>query len=259
MAIKYYEIFFNSLKMVTKVSNKMVLQQSEPDKVIIAQQSEGKEINIFIEAPKEVFDYDKDVAFGDFANFYSVFGATGDKPEISILEANNEANIVHVDGEYASVDYGLSIHSLMNPGKTMLPPVKDDGIVTVNITEADLKNIKQLTSSLIVSGSSSGTKLNILKEKGSDELKLTFKAHESVGHQFSKEFKTSINKDVEVKLVFDPLFFTWLPVNDYTFTVATGDGIINHIKALGIIKDGEGNEVCKQYFVAGPLKVTYVA
>ena len=259
MAIKYDETFFNALKSVTKISNKLVLQQSEDDKVIVAQQSEGKEINILIEAPQEVFDYDKDVAFGDFNNFYSVFGATGDAPEISIKEANDVANIVHVSGENAAVDYGLSIPSLMNPGKTVLPPMKPESIVTVKITEADLKNIKQLTSSLIVSGSGSGTKLNILKEAGEDELKLTFKAHESVGHQFSKEYATDTNTDTEIKLVFDPLFFTWLPANDYTFTVVTGEGIINHIRATGIIKNDDDKEVCKQHFVAGPLRVSYVA
>ncbi len=254
--------YFEAIKEITKVSNKIAFQQTA-DKVVVAHQSEGKEVNVFVEAPKEMFNYNHDVGMIDFNNFNTVFKALGENATISIDEIGEgddaEANLMHVNGDASNVSYGLSTVELMKGGRTVMPGRAETHTSSFTITEEQLKNIKQLTSALIVNGSGTGTKLSILSEKGDTNVKLTFAAHESVGHTFVKDFDSD-NADVEVKLVFDPLFFTWLPNNDYIFHVVVADGEVakvNHIVATGEVKDGD-THICYQNYIAGKLRQEYV-
>jgi hypothetical protein len=261
--VEFSPEFLDAIKSITNISSAIGIQHTE-DEIVIAQRSEGKEINVRMTAPKSSFNYDKDFGISDFPNFYSVYKVLNGQGTVGIdvnevgSDDHVEAASLTVANEDTSIEYGLSNMTRIGAGKKKENGFKD--FTTIEIPEDVVKNIQVLTKALVVSPSSAGTKLSILSEAGSNNVSLKFESNVALGNSFTREFEGD-NEALEVKLVFDPFFFTWLPANDYKLKIVVADGEVakvNHIVATGIIRDADGNEVCTQNFTAGKLRVPYI-
>jgi hypothetical protein len=221
-------------------------------------------------APMEMFDYNKIIAISDFPNFINVYKALGENATIHINEkeiGDNEYEpfSITLASEATNVEYALSNPTSIKSGRSPLPPEEEDNTFRFTINENELRNIKVLTSALVCDTAEHGTALAIKKEKNSDIVSLKFKGAAAFGNSFDKTYTVTGAEDKEIKLMFDPMFFTWLPNNDYTIRIANYEnGGTPNIMATGTIMSSEGEgetykefEVATHNFIAGRLNTAY--
>jgi hypothetical protein len=263
--VEFNSDFFKSIhKISKKISSKILIKQFE-EKLKIVQQSDGAEIIINMSAPMEMFNYNRELGLGDFPTFINVFNAMGENPKIVVNEkeiGDNKYEAVSVtltgeDGTSAII--AASQPSVCKSGKSPLPEVSEDHFY-FEITEEELKNIKLLTGALVTETAEFGTALAIKKDKEDSSVSLRFKGDSALGNGFTKHYDVPNTEEVDIKLMFDPLFFMWLPNNDYKIRVADykDNSKTPHIMATAIETDGDEKEICTQNFIAGRLKTPFI-
>jgi len=243
--------FMDAINSITNVSKNLIIKQFPDDRIGLVQQSKGGEIIINLTAPGTSFDYDKQVAIKNFPAFYKTLGILDDA-KISIKErADGSPALIILSDNETEIEFSLEKASAIRSGKTTLPPLDDDSYISVELSEDNLKDIKSLTSSLIIDKAENGTRLISTYKSENNEVELKFNSVKAIGNSFTKTLEPQVEAKEDFSLVFDPLFFTWLPTGDYTLKISNGDK--KFIQATMVDKTKE-DEKATYVFTAGILK-----
>lgn len=257
--VEFNPKFLDALKAITNINPDLVIKEWN-DKISIRAQSKGKEIIIDIKAPITGFNFKEGlVGIKDFNKFYKVYSVV-DNPSIKIKHLDDktkEENVkaLIVDGKTTKIEFAShNPRKLGMSDKDELPAFTESDSFTFDVDEETLKNLKSLTSALIEQAAEKGTRLDVFKEAGAEQVKFRFKGLTANGNSFDKTFDIEgCNK--EISLNFDPLFFSWMPNGDYKVRVV--DGPAKFIMAQTTVKDEDESEICTYSFIAGKLNSAF--